>query len=682
MEFRRLWDVIWRRKWIILITFFAFSSLVVILTKIATPVYEAKAKILVGSSDTLSSLMSSLGLTTTGANFPSTQNETYSTDIALIKIKPILDRLISKLDLKDRDGETITSVDLIETNTIVNKISPQPYVKVEQVEDSDILAIISDSPDPIEAARMSNELARLYIDFRIDIARKEYKAARLFLENKIKSIKEKYYKSLVEKKNFMIKEATVDLRTEIKILLEYISDLKEKYNENEINIAQADENIKLIEEKIGGKKYVSSDLFNSLEVKLSELLMEVSGKSIDFSEEHPDIKQLNKQIDTLKEILNERANIVFNDKKVSITPVYEKLVEDLKDAYINKRIGEIQRDLLKRYIDKSQEDLIKIPSKSIKDSEIELSLSVNQDVYKTLLEYQTQVGVAESMTLSNIKLVEPATKPTDPDFPKKALCYLLGIILGLFWGFSFGFLIEYIDNTIKRPDDLKAYRFTFLGSIPKFKLKSKEKPLISKMDPNDPKYEAYRKILSNIYLTKIDSPPRKILISSVSPKGGSSTTVANLGIILAREERKVLLVDTDLRRPSLHELFELSNAKGLVDLFSGNVQIKEVVQETGINGLSVLTAGSKPPDPGLLIQSKKMRDIVKNLEERYEILIFDSAPLLIKNDAILLRSYLDDIVIVLKNKQNSYQDISMIDELLKNANIDPMGVVLNLYKYS
>ena len=672
MELRRYWEIICRRKWIIIITFLIFFATVVTGTNIVTPTYEAKAKMLIKSSDSLSSLMSSLGLTIQSNRDSSSDDGTYDTDIALATIRPLLDKLISELDLKDGDGEILSPEDLIKSS-ILNNISPHPYIEVEQYEDSDILEIISKSTNPAEAAKMSNELAELYIENRLNFARKEYKAAHVFLENQIKDVKEKYYKSLLEKRDFMIKEATVDLETETRNLLSSISDLKNDYKNNEIDITQAKESITLIEKKIGGKEYVSSNLVNYIESKVSDLLVELAGKSIDITGQHPDVIQLNRQVDILRQYLKDKTELVLNESEVSIAPIYEELIRSLKDAYIDRKIKEIKRDLINKFIEEAQADLMKIPLKNIRQSEIALLVSVNQDVYKKLLEYLTQVSVAESMTLSNIRLIEPAVEPDidEPAFPRKDLNYALGIFMGLFWGIFIAFFTEYIDDTVKALEDLKNYGFAFLGSVPKIK----GKPMVSKMDPNDPVYESYRKILSNIHFVSFDKPLRKLMISSISPKDGSATTAANLGIIYAREGKKVLLVDVDLRRPNIHNLFDITNTKGLTDLLLSEAEMEQVISKSGVDGLSVLTTGSTPSDTGLLINSNKMQEIVRKLEEQYDVLLFHCAPLLIKSDAILLMKYLDNMAIVIRNKKTTHHDIIKVNESLKNANIVPMGMV-------
>jgi len=161
MEFLKIWEIIVRRRWIIICIFCIFVAVVVIGTHIVTPTYEAKAKVLIEKSDTLSSVMANLGIQDTGKGFIDT-DEDYETDISMATIRPLIAKLISSLNLKDRDGKVMRPDDLMNWN-LINKIFPQPYLKVDQYEGADMLEIVSNSTIPSEAANMSNKLAALYV---------------------------------------------------------------------------------------------------------------------------------------------------------------------------------------------------------------------------------------------------------------------------------------------------------------------------------------------------------------------------------------------------------------------------------------------------------------------------------------------------------------------------------------
>ena len=227
MEIRKYFEIIWKRKWVLISSFCIIVILVVIATNVLTPIYEATTKVLIEQSSALSAIMSSLNVPTNPLLTPNLTNIAYGydTEITLVKISPILQKLIANLNLKDRKGETLKPAKV--PFSITRLILPQPYIAVDQYLSSNILEITGGSTNPAEAAKISNELAKLYIDNTVGEVKKSFRAARLFIENQMKDPKEKYYKSLLERKLFMTEESTVDLTREISELLVTITKLKQ-----------------------------------------------------------------------------------------------------------------------------------------------------------------------------------------------------------------------------------------------------------------------------------------------------------------------------------------------------------------------------------------------------------------------------------------------------------------------
>jgi len=423
MEFLKIWEIIVRRRWIIICIFCIFVAVVVIGTHIVTPTYEAKAKVLIEKSDTLSSVMANLGIQDTGKGFIDT-DEDYETDISMATIRPLIAKLISSLNLKDRDGKVMRPDDLMNWN-LINKIFPQPYLKVDQYEGADMLEIVSNSTIPSEAANMSNKLAELYVKDRLERTREEFKAARIFIEQQLSKVKKEYYDSLSEVKDFMVKEVTVDLKYETQKLIEKINNLKKSYEENETATLELETEMVQVKKQLKeinpfrkeSEEFSYNEHIKQLNLKLSDLLISIAEKSVDISEEHPEFKQLEKKIDTIKEIIKGENKVVFNRERYFVDPIYEDLSKKLVEGHINKEILIAKRKLFHKYIDEYQNELLRIPIKVAKNSKLELSLAVKEDMFENLLQYLLQIGIAESMTLSNIKLVEPAIEPDRPDYP-------------------------------------------------------------------------------------------------------------------------------------------------------------------------------------------------------------------------------------------------------------------------
>jgi len=696
MEFLKIWEILLRRKWIIISVFFVFVTTIVIGTHIVTPTYEAKAKLLIKTSGALSSLMSSLSLPVEEEAAAKKEKEeeevNYETEIALAKIRPLVEELISSLNLKDRDGKVMKPDDLVEWSLIrsflINKVFPQPYLEVDQYEDADMLEIWSISPDPSEAANMSNKLAELYIKDGLERTRKEYKAARVLIEDRIQKVKEEYYKSLSDLKDFKIREETVDLDKETESLIDKIATLKGNYEENEKTILGLEKGMAEAKDKLGkmekfrkdSEEFSQSDEVKNLNTKLNDLLISISEKSIDFTKEHPEYKKLEKKVETVKELIKNEAKVVFDSEKFSVDPVYDELSKKVVEDYINREVALAKRKLLQKYIDEYQDELLKIPIKYTEGSKLELALSVNKKMYQTLLEYIPRVIIAESMTLSNIRLVEPATKPDKPYFPKKSWNYVIGIFLGLFWGLLLALFMEHIDNTIKSPDDIEHIKsLTLLGTIPRAK-QLKDMNIISNLDPTSPIVEAYRTIRNSIRYASVDKPVKTLVITSSIDGEGKSSMTSNIAIILSMEDKRVILADLDLRKPTLHKFLHIPNNRGVTNVLAEGLQLKEAIIQTNVKGLDLLPSGPVPPDPSRLIGSQKVKDTIEALKGMYDMVVIDTPPVMAVNDVLVVGEVADGVVHVIESGKATFSMVEHVKKLMAKASINLVGVVLNKFR--
>jgi capsular exopolysaccharide synthesis family protein len=688
MEFLKIWEILIRRKWIFAAVFLTIFITTVIGTFIITSTYKATAKILIKTTYSPTSILSALGTKDTAVTTATTDE--YDTDIELAKIRPLLEELIQSLNLKDRRGKTIKSYKLADIglmDKVINKIFPQPYLVVNQYKDADMLEIVSYSPDPYDVAAMSNKLSEIYINDRLKRMREEYRSARIFIEDQIQRVKEEYYNSLNAIKDFKLKENTVDIETETKNLIEKISTLYTNYEDNEKLIIESEEKLSKSAERIKeveklrkeSESYGTSDRLNTLKSKLNEALINLSDKSIDYTKEHPEYKRLEKQIDAIREMTKIEAEIAFNNETRGIDPVYDQLYRNLTESYIDKEVSIAKRRLIQKFIDNYHYQVTKIPSKNVSYSKLELALSVNKDMYQNLLEYLTQISIAESMTVSDIKLVEPAAVPDRRYFPRKSLNYTLAFFFGIFLGLVGALFIEYIDNTVKTSDDIKHIKFsTFLGNIP-YSKQLKKDGTISKMDPVSPIVEAFRTIKNRIKYASLDKPIKTIVVTSSRDNEGKSTLVANTAITFGMEGKRVVVVDLNLRRPAQHKLFEVSNQSGITNIFVEGKRVEEAIIHTKAKQVDLLTSGPIPPDPSAIIESGKMNDLIQSLKQTYDIIIIDTPPATV-NDAIVIGRFVDRALLVIEYGRATFSDVKHVKEVFDKAGTNIIGVVLNKFK--
>jgi tyrosine-protein kinase Etk/Wzc len=311
--------------------------------------------------------------------------------------------------------------------------------------------------------------------------------------------------------------------------------------------------------------------------------------------------------------------------------------------------------------------------------------------------------ITEVGQLGQVRIIDPARPPKEPVRPRIKLNLMLGFILGLGLGIGVTFLFDYIDNSVRTIEDVEKMGVTVLGSIPMIKEEEAMKRLkflpasmtgkngsldapeakrmisrlITHFAPKSPISEAYRTFRTNIQYTKLDHELKAFLVTSPGPGEGKSTSVANLAITMAQMGSKVLLIDSDLRRPILHSIFNIDRRVGLSNVLVGRATIEEAAQTTEIENLFVMPCGTLPPNPSELLGSTAMRKTLEAMKEKFDIVLFDSPPIIAVTDAAVLSSQLDGVILVIKSGQTDREAAFRAYTLLKNVKTRILGALLN-----
>ncbi|MEH7249107.1 CpsD/CapB family tyrosine-protein kinase [Neobacillus niacini] len=201
--------------------------------------------------------------------------------------------------------------------------------------------------------------------------------------------------------------------------------------------------------------------------------------------------------------------------------------------------------------------------------------------------------------------------------------------------------------------------------------------LVTHSDPKSAISEQYRQIRTNILFSSVDKEVKSIVVTSAEPSDGKSTTAANLAIVLAQQGKQVLLVDTDLRKPSVHYTFNVSNMDGLTSVLTKEISLDKAITKTKVPNLDILTSGPIPPNPSELLDSKSMETILEQLKDRFEYVVLDSPPILVVTDSQILAKKCDGVVLVVASGKTHKESALQAKELLENARSNIFGVVLN-----
>ncbi|GAB4530989.1 MAG: hypothetical protein Kow0063_09670 [Anaerolineae bacterium] len=278
-----------------------------------------------------------------------------------------------------------------------------------------------------------------------------------------------------------------------------------------------------------------------------------------------------------------------------------------------------------------------------------------------------------------LTVIEPAQLPTTPISPNVKMIVALASAMGLMLGLGGALLLEYIDDTVKSVEDINSsLGVAALGGVTRIKGKNYKGRLVVTLDPFSPVVEAYRLIRTNVQFAAVDEPIRSIVVTSANPGEGKSLTAANLAVVMAQAGHKTILVDSDLRIPVLHKIFQVPNLNGLTDLLrSPESELDEFMKDTGIENLKIITSGPLPPNSSEMLGSQRMHELIHRLENMADMVIFDSPPVLAVTDAAVLSQRVDGAVLVIQagrtRRDTSRQAIKRLRQL--GANV--LGIVLN-----
>ncbi|MDX1413607.1 MAG: polysaccharide biosynthesis tyrosine autokinase [Candidatus Promineifilaceae bacterium] len=311
-------------------------------------------------------------------------------------------------------------------------------------------------------------------------------------------------------------------------------------------------------------------------------------------------------------------------------------------------------------------------------------LNETQVRYTEAFNNLNQLQQAQAKESSNIVSIEAAKASSQPIRPNVITNTIIATLIGTLFAVSVIFLVEYLDDTVKSPEQVLAdTKLSTLGAIAQIKASELSESIIAFTHPRDPLSEAYRVLRTNLGFSAIDGALRSIVVTSGSPGEGKSTTAANLSIVMAQAGKRVIIVDSDLRRPVQHKILSIGNNRGLTTaLLDNETPVTYHLQNTKVKGLRVLTSGPIPPNPAEILSSQRMNHLIQELYDEADVLVFDTPPVLTVTDAAVLSPQVDGTLFVVQVGKTRRDTLVQAVERVLNTNAQPLGVVLNRIKPS
>ncbi len=666
MELLTLWAAVRRRRWVLVesIAFFVLAGLVSAL--LLPKSYQSTAKVIVSSSDATSAVLADLGLQELASGL-SGQSDEIANHIALATTRPVIDEVIWKLQLRDGDGELREADTLIIEGT-VSSILAEPHVEVRQHQSTDIVLLTATSDDPELSRMMADTLAQVYIATTTDSSRSETRAAREFVEERLEIVQQEFDDALGEMADMQQKEQVIDLDSEVRQAVTRLSDLLLMSEENAGRISEIRAQIATLRGIHGreeGDFLSPATLLENPELarvreELHDLRLRRVTVLLEKTDRHPDVVAIDRQIEELQDEL-----VDLLDEQHELDPSVLRLQVELA--------GLLDRaEAIDLAIERTTETFSKYPQKMRKLAQLELAANATEEVYRSLQSQSYQIAIAEAMAASPLQLVEPAMAADRPAHPRPLGSGVWGLLLGVVFGLGLVGFLEVVDDSVKGRSELRdAWKLPLLGLVPRFDARKLAKA-------NSEAAEAFRTVVSALDYATLDKPARVLLISSCVPGEGKSTVAANLAASLAAEGHRTVLVDCDLRRPSVHSVFaETNNAVGLAEVLASKAPAPEALQTTGVENLSVLAAGARVPNPGRVAGGEGLAKLIALLAERFDRVVLDGPPVLVVNDGMLLAKRADHVVLVASSGETTRRSLGQAAELFAGHGLEPLGVVLN-----
>jgi capsular exopolysaccharide synthesis family protein len=323
---------------------------------------------------------------------------------------------------------------------------------------------------------------------------------------------------------------------------------------------------------------------------------------------------------------------------------------------------------------------VDIGDKAMEYRVLEREVQTNKRMYEILLTRLKEIDVSSNLNVNNISIIDRAQVPEKPIKPNLKLNMMLAIMAGLVMGTGLAFFVDYLDTTIKSPEDIKEILGShFLGAIPEMKEEDElKRDKMAYLEAKSPISESYKAIRTDLCQLMTQGENLKtILATSAEPQAGKTMTVSNLGITLAQRGGRVLLVDSDLRKPQLHRIFNLERKLGLSEYLRGEANIDSIVKGTEVENLKVITCGEVPRNPAETIACPKMQEFLVEAKERFDFIIFDSPPLISVTDAVILANLVDVLIQIIRSGKTLVPIALRAKEQLSQVKAKNLGVILN-----
>jgi polysaccharide biosynthesis transport protein len=679
---RLLLRVVFRHKWLIASVFVVVSGAVALHSTRQPKVYAASISLIIDSREPrfLDNKIQDINADSYSNYW--LNKEYLETQTRVITSRAVSQRVVDKLALS-QDGEFLgfsSKLDAAQKQKAIAQSDAvallQGKIRVEPLKDSRVTMIKIEDGDPIRAAQLANEVAEAYVDENLSLKMKVIDKAKEWLDTKEKELSTMTRQSEV---------ALYDFRKQSDMLAGSIDDRSNMVSAklNATSTALTDAQLKIA----------------ALKARVSSIRAIQARKGADdrlWAEALPAARENETLTEMKKRLFTQRSECAALDARYLAE--HPKLVE-CKDN-LAKSEQDFERELanlvlgteaeLKEAVEKernvgallalAKEEAFEVEKKKLELDALKGKTENNRRQFDAVSTRLKDIELSGSLRTSNVRILDAARPQLAPIRPNTFQSILFGIAAGLILGLALAFLLEFLDSTIKSQQDIEErLQVPFLGFMPSHQsaVGADERDLFVFRDPKSIAAECVRAIRTNVLFMSPDKPAQKILVTSSGPREGKSSMVINMGVAMAQSGNRVLMIDSDMRRPRLHKAFGVPNDLGVSSLVVGEGKMEEAIKSTEVPGLFILPCGPIPPNPAELLHTRAFGDLLQTLCGKFDRILLDSPPVGAVADAMVLSTQCDGVILVVRSSTMHRDIVTRTVRTLKSVNAPLFGAILN-----
>ncbi|MFC1585633.1 GumC family protein [Fibrobacterota bacterium] len=564
----------------------------------------------------------------------------------------------------------------LDTNLSPGRISS--FFKVSRTPTANIINIQVHTPDPIFTARLANIIAKEYEKYDLGTKQKSFKDYEAWIVRQMK-VRQRTLDSL-ETRIRSFYESNPTFINKGKDGLAAINNYENELTRVGLDLQQLNRQIYLIKEEMTGLdsqmiKEITYD--KPLKEELLDMKLQLARLRTKYKAGHPKVMKLQKNMEAVRSMIRNEALEESSTTTMVNNPRYEELRNNEQQLEVQKDLLITRRNELQKLQQKSFSNLAVTPELELKLSQLTREKHSTEKMYFMLQEKLQETKLKKSSTPREVIQMDTAGK-SGSLIPKKYMTFSVSLFMGLIIGVALCFLIDFLDTTVKKSKDLQdKYGLNLLGLIPKNDEETHNIQISSDNELIKPYFEPYRRLLANIFPVNPNLSQKSILVTSALQGEGKTTTAAYLATTSALKGERVLLVDADLRRHNIHNLFGLSNDIGLSDYLNGYKDVTEIIQSTSIPGLFTICAGKDPISLTQASAKKKLQSLIKWANKEYDLLILDSPPILQLSDTLTLAPLVSKTLVIFRSKKTPIKAGEEVLRQLHYIQANVAGGVLN-----